>query len=350
MAPKKNSTTQSDAKGKLPITSKGSKKNKNRNAGDGAKKESTINGRAQDEETVTLTKGGHESSENKSLSKKRKNTQDSDQPKKASRRSGRGANKSEPSQQQLLNFLLSEAAEDFSRPADEKEDLEKRGDIQTYSSSVFTPFQELVSAIVLSRPISHRLGQRTIRTIFNDPYNLTTAKAIRDAGEAKQHQALWDARTQHKGKTANQLGSLADVVLEKFTSSKDPDGSKLDKVLKDSDNDIDEALELLKKSINGLGNTGLDIFLRRVQWIWKQGYPYIDGRTRISLKEIGLPDEAEALRAAIEDHWKELDVNHVAGDDEATKKRRAFVMILERTVGADLEGQIQHLLKAVVAS
>jgi hypothetical protein len=127
---------------------------------------------------------------------KRKKSTPTDEPSKSARRSGRGTPKSTPSQLQLLNFLLSKPAEELCRPDDESDDINSRGDIKTYSGSVMNPFEELLSAVVLSRPISHRLGLRTIRTIFNDPYNFNSAKAAQEAGGEKVHQAIWDARTQ----------------------------------------------------------------------------------------------------------------------------------------------------------
>jgi hypothetical protein len=286
----------------------------------------------------------------KASGEKRKLEPETEASNKSSRRSGRGPSKGQASREQLYNFLLTKDAEDLSRPQDEKDDIEKNADIKTYSSSVFTPFEELICAIILSRPISHRLGLRTIRTVFSNPYNFTTARAIDEAGDEKRHQALWDARTQHKGKTADQLGLVAKVVLEKFTSSKDKDGVQLTKVLEDSDGDVDTALETLKENIKGLGDTGLNIFLRRVQWLWDAGYPFVDGKTRIALKELGLPGEAEELKSDLEAHWKKLHTERVAGKTEDEKKRRAFVMILERTIGADLENQLQSLRAAAASA
>ncbi|KAI4141980.1 MAG: hypothetical protein LQ340_007475 [Diploschistes diacapsis] len=120
----------------------------------------------------------------------------------------RGATKPEPAQ--ILKFLLSPEAIDLCRPYDEIKELKSkdRSKLKTYSTSEFTPFEELVSAAILSRPISHALGVRSIRTIFNDPYNLTAPKALQGAGFDKRLQALQDARTQHKDKTATQLGLL----------------------------------------------------------------------------------------------------------------------------------------------
>lgn len=72
--------------------------------------------------------------------------------KKSSRRSARGTTANRPSQQQLLTFLISDKAQEICRPEDETEDIKARGDIKTYSSSVLSPFEELISAVILSRP------------------------------------------------------------------------------------------------------------------------------------------------------------------------------------------------------
>ena len=289
-------------------------------------------------------------SKSTTLSKKRKNAANENEANKAARRSGRSAPKSQPSQEQLLNYMLSKDAEELLRPDDETEDMKKRGKIRTYSSSVMNPFEELLCAVVLSRPISHRLGLRSIRTLLNDPYNFTSAKAVQSAGAEKRHQALWDARTQHKGKTAEQIGMIADVVLEQFTASGDKDGTQLQKLLDDSKGDVDKALDTMQAQIKGMGATGQKIFLRRVQWLWKDAFPYIDDRTMGSLNKVGLPDDAEELRKLVEQHWKNLGKANLAGNDEAAKKRRAFVLILERAVGADLEDKIDALMAAAAES
>lgn len=298
---------------------------------------------AKDETKPQQTNG--DTKANSKGSKKRKQTNDSGGSQKAARRSGRSAPKSQPSQEQLLRFLLTKESEDLCRPDEELQDIKSRGDIQTYTS-VMNPFEELVCAVILSRPISHRLGLRSIRTILNDPYNFTSAKAVQNAGSKQHHQALWDARTQHKGKTAEQIGLIADLVLEKYTVTGDKDGTQLQKVLDDNGGDVDKALDDLKEAVKGLGPTGVNIFLRRVQWLWQAGYPYIDNRTGLSLRKLGLPEEAEDLEKRILQHWNKLDRKNVAGKDDTAKKRRAFVTVLERAIGADLEGKIDAVLEA----
>lgn len=94
---------------------------------------------------------------------------------------------------------------------------------------------------------------------------------------------------------------------------------------------------MLKSHVKGLGKTGLDIFARRIQAQWPNPYPFADQKTLSGLQKLALPGSAEDLRKLIEDHWTELDVKDLEGDEDE-KKRRAFVRILERAVGVDLEG------------
>ncbi|KAK0860673.1 hypothetical protein LTR87_017237 [Friedmanniomyces endolithicus] len=276
-------------------------------------------------------------------SKKRKNGAPTDNPQKAPRRSGRGTPKSHPSKLQLLHYMLSPAAQELCQPTDETADLAHRGPIRTYSSSVLNPYEELLCAVILSRPISHRLGLRTIRTVLNEPYNFSSAKATRDAGSEKRHQALWDARTQHKDKTAEQIGSLAEVVMERFTSGDDEEGSRMQRVREECEGDVAKEREYMQKSIKGLGKTGLSIFFRRVQWLW-------NASTVESLRKLGLPEDGEELRELIEMNWGELETKDLAGDDEPQRKRRAFVTVLERAIGSDLEGKHEALLEAAAGS
>lgn len=282
-----------------------------------------------------------------SAPQKRKAETSNGETKKAPRRSGRGTTKSQPSQSQLLKFMLSPSAESLCRPEDESRDIESRGKIKTYSGSELNPFEELLCAIILSRPISHRLGLRTIRTVLNEPYNFNSARAVQKAGHEKHLQAVWDARTQHKDKTAEQIGMVADVVLEQFTPTGDAEGTNLRKAMDDHNNDVDAALDAMQKAIKGFGATGSKIFLRRVQWLWTDGYPYVDDRTQASLSKLGLPEDAAELAKVIEKDWKELGIE---GSYREKKQRMAFVTVLERAIGADLEGKIDDLLEAAASA
>lgn len=285
----------------------------------------------------------------KSSPKKRKAEDDAGkEPTKASRKSARGAPKSKPSEIQVLNYLLGDEALDLCRPEDELTDLKNRGkDTKTYSGSALSPFEELLCAVVLSRPISHRLGLRTIRTILNKPYEFTSPKAINAASVEKRHEAMFDAHTQHKDKTATQIGMIAQVVTEKFATNESD--TSLDKVRSQANKSWDEERDLLQSSIKGLGKTGLDIFFRRVQWLWPEAYPFVDERTARGVEKLGLPKQAEQLRKLIEAKWADLETGHLAGGSKGEKQMRAFVVVCERATGADLEGKIEALLEAAAA-
>ena len=282
---------------------------------------------------------------NKANDKKRKqppSKPSTAEPSKAPRR-GRSQPKPTLSAAKTLNFLLSPAARDLACPKDERE---ISSSTKTYTNTVpMSPFEELVCAVVLSRPIGHGLGQRTIRTIFNEPYNLTTPKAIKDLGQEKLHTALEEARTQHKAKTVEQLDGLAKIVIEKFADSETD--TSLEKLRKAGEYDKDVIGETVRNGVKGVGVTAVNIFMRRVQGHWKECYPTIDERTGRALEGLGLPSEAEELRKVIEKEWKGLNKSGLQGKDEETKKRMAFVLIGERATGSELEGKTEEVLEHI---
>lgn len=274
-------------------------------------------------------------------SKKRKSTASSES-KKAPRRSARSAAAAPVDSVKTIQFLLSPSSLDLCCPKEEIEELKTRGpDFRTYSTSEFTPFEELVCAVILSRPIGHRLGLRSIRTIFNPPYEFTTPKKIREAGNERCRKALDEARTQHRQKTAEELVLLAEAVVNSLGHG-DEDVS-LERVREESGYDYDKEREMLRKNIKGLGKTGLDIFGRRIQSVWLRAYPFVDQRTLAAVEKLGLPASAEKLRDLLHEKWEQFDVEDIEAKDEAEKRRKAYVRILERAIGADLEGNIDSI-------
>ena len=99
----------------------------------------------------------------------------------------------------------------------------------------------------------------------------------------------------------------------------------------------------MKQHIKHLGNTGLDIFFRRIQRDWEEVYPFVDKRTLDALEKVGLPSAAKDLKEFLDKEWENLKVEDIKAGSEDEKKRNAFVRILERAVGADLEGNIDRI-------
>ena len=276
----------------------------------------------------------------KSKGSKKRKQPDSSEPNEQPRRSNRHAPKSEASPSQVLKFLVSNEASNLCVPADEAEALSQNAKLRTYTSGTasLTAFEELLCAVILSRPISHRLGLRSIRTILNPPYEFTSAKAIKEAGTEKRHQALWDAKTQHKQKTVEEMELLAEAF-----DGEGKDAVGLEHVRREAKRDVEKEREILKKSIKGLGPTGLDIFFRRIQWAWSAAYPFIDKKTAASLEKMGLPSEGEELAEALNEAWSDIK-KLFSGNDEGESRRKAFVLALERVVGADLESKTDDIL------
>jgi hypothetical protein len=84
--------------------------------------------------------------------------------------------------------------------------------------------------------------------------------------------------------------------------------------------------KLLKDKVKGLGDTGVDIFVRRVQGCegWEGIGWYVDGKTAGALKEVGLPEDGESLRKLVE-------------ESGSKNIRRGLVVVLERALGVVLE-------------
>lgn len=294
-----------------------------------------------DPKTEALTSKSNNDAKADGTSKKRKSTASSES-NKAPRRSTRSAAAATVDGVKTLQFLLSPSSLDLCCPKEEIEELKTRGPkFRTYSTSEFSPFEELVCAVILSRPIGHRLGLRSIRTIFNPPYELTTPKKIREAGNEGCRKALDEARTQHRQKTAEELVLLAEAVVSSLGHG-DEDVS-LERVREESGHDYEKEMEMVRRNVKGLGKTGLDIFGRRIQGVWLKFYPFVDQRTLAAVEKLGLPASAEKLRNLLEEKWEELDVEDIEAKDEAEKRRKAYVRILERAVGADLEGNIDSI-------
>ncbi|KAI3528049.1 hypothetical protein CSPX01_16497 [Colletotrichum filicis] len=223
----------------------------------------------------------------------------------------------------------------------------------TYPDSTLTPFQNLVAALLLSKPISHRLGLRTINTLLNPPFGLRTSRDLDEAGFEGRRKVMWEARTQHKEKTAVQLGDLVEGVRKICGGGGDDDekegGKKEDGKDEEDEGDIEKMTalreivkgmkgeeaqkkveEVLTDGIKGVGPTGAGIFLRRVQEEWEEVFPYADKRALEAAVEFGIIKESDGARELAE-------VNE--GD------RGKFVRMLDVLVGIQLEKKMEEALK-----
>ena len=204
--------------------------------------------------------------------------------------------------------------------------------ILRYPRSKLTPFQNLVSASILSKPLSHKLGLRTIQTLLNPPFSIRTWKDLDEAGYEGRRKIMWEARTQHKEKTASLLGDLCDGIKELCGQDED-DLSQLqgvrDEISGLEPKEAQDKVEEILTKIKGIGPGVASIFLRRVQGDWEEVFPYIDDKTLKAAKAFGLVSDggAEELK------------DKVKGD------RDKYVRVVDVLVGLELEKKVEEALE-----
>jgi hypothetical protein len=243
---------------------------------------------------------------------------------------------------QILRFLLSDAALQFCIPHSEYQDIEDRSSSSSTITyyDLLTPFEELLCAVVFSRSIPHHISLQIIRTILNAPYGFRNPVAIKTAGHKKVLEALNVARTPQ---TAEEIDFLAETI------SSNNWHNDLSKLRIYARNGIESEREILRRNIKGLGRIGMETFYRRVQWQWHMAYASVDNRSQNVLEKLGLPRRAEGIVKMIEVRWGELkfeDASRDYGLEE--KRRRAFVILLERAIGVDMEGRIEEIVEGAV--
>ena len=218
------------------------------------------------------------------------------------------------------------------------QDGQADGKILRYPQSNLTAFQNLVSASILSKPLSHKLGLRTIQTLLNPPFSLRTWKDLDEAGYEGRRKVMWEARTQHKEKTASLLGNLCEGVKE-LCGDDEKDLSELSGV-REQIKDIKDPKEAQKKvvdvltDIKGIGPGGAAIFLRREQLDWDEVFPFADDRSLSAARSFGLIKEGEG---------SEEMAKAVGGD------RKKYVRLVDTLVGLELEKKLEEALQAAGA-
>lgn len=65
--------------------------------------------------------------------------------------------------------------------------------------------------------------------------------------------------------------------------------------LRDEANGEASRIATLLTEFPGIGPAGADIFLREVQAVWPEVFPYVDGRVQAAARRAGLPGDPGAL-------------------------------------------------------
>ncbi|PWN28519.1 hypothetical protein BDZ90DRAFT_150716 [Jaminaea rosea] len=266
-----------------------------------------------------------------------------------------------------------------SEAANDSKSKQESASAPSYPSNLhLTPFQTLLISSLLSKPISHRLGLRSIATLFSPPYSYTTPQRLADAGVEGRRAALWDARTQHKEKTAEQLGSIVEGVSEMCEDTEEDREAlgvvrgEAERLAAEEKGDSVASRRAAKsgitaslvEDIKGVGPGAVGIFMRRIQNQWPSVFPYADERSLKYAAELGLmampelPGEHEKGEEADEEREGKLfkgaddllalmQESRKGQKDQYNDERDAFVRLLDVLIGLGLEKKTDEARKHV---
>lgn len=155
-------------------------------------------------------------------------------------------------------------------------------------------FQLLVGSLLMSARISSGVAMSAARALFD--HGLTTAQAMADASWQERVDALGEGSyRRYDESTSSYLGDTAQLLLDEY-------GGDLRRLRDAADRDPSKERKLLK-ACKGIGDVGVDIFMREVQAVWDELRPFADGKALGAARRLGLGSSAS-------------DLADVAGDDD----------------------------------
>jgi endonuclease III len=181
-------------------------------------------------------------------------------------------------------------------------------------------FRWLCASILLSARISAGLAMRAAQALADQGW--TTAEKMADATWEQRTRTLNEAGyARYDESTSRMLGDTADMLVEQY-------GGDLRRLRQEAQGDIGRERALLKQC-KGLGDVGASIFLREVQSVWDELYPFADRRALDAAKRLGLGSDAQALAAQV--------------------PRQEFPRLVAALVRAGLAKDLDHVLQAAQA-
>lgn len=147
-------------------------------------------------------------------------------------------------------------------------------------------FQLLVLSLMLSARIASDNAVSAAHALFKS--GLRSPKRLNEAKWQERVDAITDSgykRYDEKG--ASQLGDTAAIVLRDWAGD-------LRSMRKEADGDV-KVLQSKLTKCKGVGQTGADIFIREVQAVWPEFYPYADRKVLGIAEDLNLPSTPEKL-------------------------------------------------------
>jgi endonuclease III len=158
-------------------------------------------------------------------------------------------------------------------------------------------FRLLVASILFSARIGHRLAFAAARALAEQGW--TTPQKLGSATWAQRVRVLNRAGyARYDESTSRMLGDTCALLLERYRGD-------LRRLRDRAERDPRRERALLKE-FKGIGDTGVDIFLREAQVAWDEVYPFADRRALQAARRLGLGGDEQALARLVDNGAREF--------------------------------------------
>ncbi|GAB4137321.1 MAG: hypothetical protein Tsb0016_02430 [Sphingomonadales bacterium] len=148
----------------------------------------------------------------------------------------------------------------------------------------------LCAALLMSARISTGIAVKAAAGLFARGW--TTAHKMQESTWRQRVDALNDAGYgRFDESTARMLGDGAARLLDQY-------GGDLRRLRQEAKRRPQAEREALK-AFKGIGDVGADIFLREMQGVWDELYPFLDPKAARAASQLGLPASADGLAACV---------------------------------------------------
>lgn len=147
-------------------------------------------------------------------------------------------------------------------------------------------FQLLYAAMLFSARIAARNASQATRALIHA--GLTTPQKMLEATWQQRVDVItWHGYKRYDERTATMLGEAAELLVQRYNGD-------LRNLRALAQWNVHQEHALLTE-FKGIGSVGADIFLREVQLVWDEVYPYADKKVLKAARKLGLGDSAAAL-------------------------------------------------------
>jgi len=152
-------------------------------------------------------------------------------------------------------------------------------------------FRLLCASILFSARIKATVAMKAARVLFAQGW--TTAQKLSESTWEQRVRVLNHAGyARYDESTSRMLGETAALLLTAY-------GGDLRRLRAKAGRQPQEERRLLKE-FKGLGNVGVDIFFREVQFVWDELYPFADAKALQAARRLGLGGDVHQIAALVD--------------------------------------------------